>query len=48
MAHNESAKSNISSSADFSDNVRGGEESLWSVLNEEEENWKDIKVFAIC
>lgn len=48
MAHNESAKSNISSSADFSDNVRGGEESLRSVLNEEEENWKDMKVFAIC
>lgn len=46
MAHNESAKSNISTSADFSDNVREGEESLRSVLNEEEENWKDMKVFG--
>lgn len=37
MAQNESAKSNISTSADSSDNVRGREESLRSVLNEEEE-----------
>lgn len=46
MAQNESAKSNISASADSSDNVRGREESLRSVLNEEEENWKDMKVFG--
>lgn len=46
MVQNESAKSNISTSADSSDNVRGREESLRSVLNEEEENWKDMKVFG--
>lgn len=46
MAQNESAKSNISTSADFSDSVRGGEESLRSFLNEEEQNWKDMKVFG--